>query len=121
MLTRSQFDAACKQFIVKYATYADYLPVTDALKNWVWNEHLSMLGFGYMSRSVIHTWRSQPLARDELSLDSDLDDRCPDDAFALSMPVTHESIITQQWVVYSATFHVPAFYFTMHNSTGSPL
>jgi hypothetical protein len=38
MLTRSQFDAACKQLIAKYAS-GDRSPVTDALKDWVWNEH----------------------------------------------------------------------------------
>jgi hypothetical protein len=71
-----------------------------------------------MSRSVIHTWRSQPLATDELFLDDDLDDACHEgDASALSMPVTHESLIARQYVVYSATFHVPAFYFTIHNSS----
>ena len=39
MLTRPQFDAACKQFIAKYAASANDLSVTDALKSWVWNEH----------------------------------------------------------------------------------
>jgi hypothetical protein len=77
-----------------------------------------MPAFGYMSRSVIHTWRFQPLAIDELPLDGDLDDGYhEDDAAALSMPVTHESLTAQQWIVYSTTFQVPAFYFTMHNSS----
>jgi Autophagocytosis associated protein, active-site domain len=70
-----------------------------------------------MSRSVIHIWRSQPLAMDELPLDGDLNDAClEDDASVLSMSDAHESLIAQQYVVYSATFQVPAFYFTLHNS-----
>jgi ubiquitin-like-conjugating enzyme ATG10 len=136
MLTRSQFDAACKQFIAKYATSTDHSQVTEALKGWVWNEHpvrhcdysihvyvlscclQSMPAFGYMSRSVIHTWRFQPLATETLPPDSDLDDAYhEDDATALTIPVNHESLIAQQWIVYSATFQVPAFYFTMHNSS----
>jgi len=31
------------------------------------------------------------------------------------------SLSSTQYVVYSATFQVPAFYFTIHNSHGSPL
>lgn len=70
-----------------------------------------------MSRRVVYTWRSQPLATDELSLDDGLDDSSPvDDASELAMS-THESLTAQQYVVYSATFQVPAFYFTVHDSS----
>ena len=75
-----------------------------------------------MSRSVIHTWRSQPLAVDDPLLDGDLDDACHEvDVSTIPMPVIRESLVTQQYVVYSATFQVPAFYFTIHNSSLWPL
>lgn len=74
-----------------------------------------------MSRSVIHTWRSQPLAMEELPdipLNSDLDDvYAEDDPSTISLPVTHECLIAQQCVVYSATFGVPTFYFKIHDSS----
>lgn len=71
-----------------------------------------------MSRRVIYTWRSQPLAIDELSLDDDLEDSSPaDDASELLTTATHESLAAQQYVVHSATFQVPTFYFTIHDSS----
>ena len=71
-----------------------------------------------MSRRVIYAWRSQPLATDELSLGDDLDDSSSaDDASEVFTSAIYESLTAQQYVVHSATFQVPAFYFTIHDSS----
>jgi len=61
----------------------------------------------------------------------DGDDSCPhqdsanevveiDDDATVSH-LTSTRLVSNQYVVYSATFQVPAFYFTIHESNGSPL
>jgi hypothetical protein len=62
--------------------------------------------FGYMSRTTVQTKRTaqQQALEDEEDLDE------------ATAPTDTEPIICQQYVVYSATFQVPTFYFTMHSS-----
>ncbi|KAJ7507720.1 hypothetical protein B0H11DRAFT_1968331 [Mycena galericulata] len=75
---------------------------------WTWREHPSVPGFGYMARSAQHTRRVADRAEEE---DSDP---------ATAAPVA-ETLTCMQYIVYSATFEVPAFYFTLHDASGSPL
>ncbi|KAF7355214.1 hypothetical protein MSAN_01437200 [Mycena sanguinolenta] len=67
-------------------------------------------GYGYMTRSCEHTRRTAPVA--------DASDNDGDDATA---PAPAETLTCKQYIVYSATFQVPAFYFTLHDAGGSPL
>lgn len=67
-------------------------------------------GFGYMARSTVltrHTLQQQALEDEDTFVD------VPDAATA---SVDTEPLICQQYVVYSASFQVPTFYFTMHSS-----
>ena len=67
-------------------------------------------GFGYMARSTVltrHTLQQQALEDEDTSVD------VPDAATA---SVDTEPLICQQYVVYSASFQVPSFYFTMHST-----
>lgn len=74
----------------------------------------SIPGLGYMSRTTIHS-RRQPFC------DTDLDDpeeaRTEEDATVCYVSAQHESLTSRQYVVYSASFQVPAFYFTIHDSS----
>ncbi|KAF8351531.1 hypothetical protein F5887DRAFT_937984 [Amanita rubescens] len=99
MLSRPQFDAACKAYIEEHQ------------QAWSWNEHPTYPNFGYMSRTTVQTKRTAE--QDEETVVDDLDEA--------TAPTDTEPVICQQYVVYSATFQVPTFYFTMHSSQGSPL
>lgn len=70
-------------------------------KHWSWSS-------GYLSRtSLLH--RSSHTLNDG------------DEDPATASPALHDLLTVQQYVVYSPTFRVPTFYFTIHDSTGAPL
>ncbi|KAJ7744520.1 hypothetical protein DFH07DRAFT_834606 [Mycena maculata] len=95
-MLRSEFCAAAHAYLDAHDT------------RWTWREHPSVSGFGYMARSVLHTRRAA-----EKETEQGLDD-------ATAAPAV-ETLTCLQYVVYSATFQVPAFYFTLHDASGSPL
>ncbi|KAJ6516011.1 hypothetical protein C8R45DRAFT_809589 [Mycena sanguinolenta] len=63
-----------------------------------------------MARSCQHTRRAVDLA--------DATDNDGDDATAATPA---ETLTCKQYIVYSATFQVPALYFTLHDAGGGPL
>ncbi|PFH51446.1 hypothetical protein AMATHDRAFT_142570 [Amanita thiersii Skay4041] len=104
MFSRSQFDTACKAYVSKH-------------NKWTWHEHSTFPGFGYMSRTTIQTMRSPINCLDEqLEGSSALDNI--DEATA---PIGIDVLTSQQYVIFSATFQVPTFYFTVHDAKGVPL
>ncbi|KAH7887817.1 hypothetical protein F5I97DRAFT_1804916 [Phlebopus sp. FC_14] len=102
-LTRSQFDQACKEFIRR-----------DRNTGWSWKEHSHLPGFGYMERATL---LSRPLARDTC-IDCGMALDPPDATSAL--PCSVDPLTCQQYVVLSATFRVPTFYFAVYDSSGGP-
>ena len=114
MLSRPQFDDACKAYIARHPNHwtwkehpvcqAFFLPLTNNLsdKNQTWP------GFGYMSRSTVQRRRQQSALQAETQYDDNIDEA--------AASIDTETLTCQQHVVYSATFQVPTFYFTMHNS-----
>jgi len=119
-LTRTQFDIACKSFIEKYHSddYSAHAAAGDCT-GWSWNEHPLTSDFGYMSRTVTLS-TAQDIDKSHPDLDSEHDVvEIDDNATMSNSPLT--SVISNQYIVYSATFQVPTFYFTIHNSNGSPL
>ncbi|KAI0829421.1 hypothetical protein BC628DRAFT_1133832 [Trametes gibbosa] len=83
---------------------------------WSWREHPRVSGLGYLLRTV-HLPRTQVTEPDEES-DMSGDDVAEDESTARS---PQEFLTCKQYVVYSPTFEVPAFYFTLLDSSGSPL
>ncbi|KAK0486901.1 acetyl-CoA acetyltransferase [Armillaria luteobubalina] len=122
MLTRPQFDLACCALVEKYA-HTLSSPATTPLKGWSWNEHTSISGLGYLSRRTIHIHRltsgkdNEDLYTNELCNEEYEE---PQDE-SVAAPSLNTTLICQQYIVYSATFQVPAFYFTIHDHNGSPL
>ncbi|KII94786.1 hypothetical protein PLICRDRAFT_86256 [Plicaturopsis crispa FD-325 SS-3] len=114
-LSRSQFETACKLFIEKS-------PTTSG-KGWTWAEHASVQSLGYMSRRA--TLFSRPNCGSEEegdvfeAFDATMQDGLSDDATLAVSAIS--TLNCRQYVVYSSTFQVPAFYFTIHESSGSPL
>ncbi|EGO01810.1 hypothetical protein SERLA73DRAFT_49353 [Serpula lacrymans var. lacrymans S7.3] len=78
-----------------------------------------------MFRTVRVTRRPGPVIIDHTVSDeySELLEPLGEDEAVLSIPSTTSSVdyVCQQYVVFSATFQVPAFYFSIHNSSGEPL
>ncbi|KAI0352700.1 hypothetical protein OH77DRAFT_1484878, partial [Trametes cingulata] len=114
-LTRAQFEDACRRYIDAHCA-GRHSDVKTFPSGWSWHEHPYVSGLGYLRRTVILP-RSRPAEED--------------DASELSEPLTMndeaasahsgEVLTCRQYVVYSATFEVPTFYFTLHDSSGSPL
>lgn len=66
----------------------------------------------------MHTRRSKSFSMDDHLCVDGFEQAFPDeDAAVLFTPSTSEELISQQYVVFSATFQVPAFYFTLHDTS----
>ncbi|KAK0468299.1 acetyl-CoA acetyltransferase [Desarmillaria tabescens] len=118
MFTRPQFDLACRVLAEKYV-HTVSSPATTPLKGWSWNEHASINGLGYLSRRTMHTRRLTSVYSDNDEIYNEEYEEQQDESTAVAIPDV--TLICQQYIVYSATFQVPAFYFTMHDCNGSPL
>ncbi|KAH9947273.1 hypothetical protein B0H21DRAFT_739613, partial [Amylocystis lapponica] len=118
-LTRTEFEIACKAYIAKYPTESSHLLAKTYSHGWSWKEHASLPHFGYMSRRIL-------LPLDHIEPDDDDDDPLvdeqldPADDGALSACVPNV-LTSEQSVVFSSTYQVPAFYFTLHHNNGAPL
>ncbi|KAI0366408.1 hypothetical protein BV20DRAFT_971929 [Pilatotrama ljubarskyi] len=114
-LTRAQFEDACRRYVDAHS--AGRRPdVKTYPSGWLWNEHSYISGLGYLARTVLLPRKHTP----EVDEASELCEPLAIDDEAVSVPAG-DLLTCKQYVVYSATFEVPAFYFTLHESTGSPL
>lgn len=91
-LTRSLFETACKAFV-------------QHRHDWVWVEHPVSPGFGYMYRTTSLQTRSTI---------SDPPEPVDDPATAVPWP---DHLTCHQSVVFSPTFQVPTFYFSVHDTS----
>ena len=91
MMSRSLFEAACKAYV-------------QHRHDWVWVEH-TLPGFGYMHRTV-------PLQK-PLVISDPLESA--DDPAAALPPPNH--LTCHQSIVFSPTFQVPTFYFSVYDSS----
>jgi hypothetical protein len=72
-------------------------------------------GLGFMSRTrVVHSRKLDPTPSSNAF---EAEPESPYDAAVANVINVHESLTCHQYVVYSATFQVPAFYFTIHDSS----
>ncbi|KAH0840017.1 hypothetical protein J3R83DRAFT_980 [Lanmaoa asiatica] len=94
--SRPLFEAACKAFVQRR-------------HDWAWVEHAVSPGLGYM-------YRTTPLQKH--SATSDPPEFADDPSVAMPAP---DHLTCHQSVVLSPTFQVPTFYFSVYDSTGSPL
>ena len=93
MLARSEFETASRTLVGR--------------DGWEWkDEH----PYGYLQRTKEYAG----VAR---SQDNSLDDMVGEEEDAATASVPSSPTISQQYIVYSATFQVPAFYFTLHDTS----
>ena len=128
MLTRSDFDQACKAYVDAHHN-ARTSGLKDYPTGWTWNEHPVCVcenpplaieahaiqyvpNLGYLSRTVYLPRTSMERTtlgeyEDHVQSISDEDDAV--------CHIPEETQVCNQYIVYSATFGVPAFYFTLHH------
>lgn len=103
MLSRDQFELACHIFAARHS-------------HWSWVSG-GRPGYGYLTRTRYHRWKTpfdsfsyvDSINLEEVEVEED------DQATAqLSEP---PSLIVHEYIVYSASFNVPSFYFTMQDSS----
>jgi ubiquitin-like-conjugating enzyme ATG10 len=126
--TREQFDEACRKFIHAHQSTPPY---QAKLAGWSWKEHnvrrnyiarlfyrfrnvQTLPGFGYMHRMVTLKWRNPESDDTSLEIDDGLD--VADDGTTAPYH-SPDPLTCQQYVVLSATFRVPTFYFSIHGSS----
>lgn len=115
MLTRTHFESACRALAAKYQSESS-LP--SAFHQWTWVEKYP---YNYLTRTKQYFLSSRPTSFADSGLGDDDDLVTEDDQDVATAPVTVETgdVISQQFVVLSASFQVPAFYFTAHNTSVS--
>ena len=132
-LTRTQFDTACKAYID--ARPNDHVSVVKRFPSgWIWREHSVRIsisirwiplyshsnqyiaGLGYLERTVClpQSRRSAQYVEPEDPDENTAPMAEQDDTVCES---SSEVLTCTQYVVHSATFQVPAFYFTLHDSS----
>ncbi|KAH9843816.1 uncharacterized protein C8Q71DRAFT_697129 [Rhodofomes roseus] len=119
-LSRAQFEAACKAYIAAHSTQSVDAVCTFAIhpSGWTWNEHQYVPGLGYMSRFVPLSLNASEASSDKHEDYGLIPDDSEDEA---AVSESREALTCTQSVVFSPTFQVPAFYFTIHRSNGAPL
>ncbi|KAF8913829.1 hypothetical protein CPB84DRAFT_1840622 [Gymnopilus junonius] len=106
MFTRSQFEATCKAFSRRHS-------------EWTWVDGHTP-GYGYLTRTTSHFYKAFNSHSRYLihPASTELENEEEDEATAQpAQPI----LTAREFVVYSASFSVPAFYFTIHDTNGAPL
>jgi ubiquitin-like-conjugating enzyme ATG10 len=99
MLSRSEFELACEAFARRHSSWS-WVPAQRP-------------GYGYLTRLTAHFMTPSILEEDQLFFDQPEED---DSATADAQP-SRQPLSVQEYIVYSASFNVPAFYFTMYNTS----
>ncbi|KAI9001172.1 hypothetical protein BD414DRAFT_452306 [Trametes punicea] len=115
ILTRAQFEQACRRYVEAHPS-SRRSDVRTYPSGWSWHEHPFIVGLGYLARTVYLPQiaaAEADVTNEQIQIDAE-----DDVAIAVN---GEERLICQQYVVFAPTFEVPAFYFTLHDSSGSPL
>ncbi|KAI0334793.1 hypothetical protein GY45DRAFT_1294449 [Cubamyces sp. BRFM 1775] len=114
-LTRAQFEEASRRYVDAHSG-GRCSEVNAHPSGWSWHEHPYVPALGYLSRIVILPRPSGGEANGSEE---------PEDLIAVddeaTAPLPPAQLTCRQYVVYSPTFEVPTFYFTLHDPSGSPL
>ncbi|KAI0254261.1 hypothetical protein BJV78DRAFT_1186621 [Lactifluus subvellereus] len=119
-LTRPQFEHACKALIGSHGHSTSSPLNATILKGWSWAEHPTVTGLGYMSRTALLQCRTRKRDSDLVEEDG-LESGDTIDDPAVARDASSGFLTCGQSIVFSPTFQVPVFYFTVHDSYGAPL
>jgi hypothetical protein len=105
-LSRAEYEYACVSFCEKQRRRDKDDNLLPIRSGWKWNQH-NLRGYGYLSR------KRRLLTECEVP-DSDGD--APEDEATLDSLGSPAAVVVQEFVVYSATYRVPAFCFLIHDA-----
>jgi len=125
-LTRTEFKKACIAFIAKRSTVPpsnEFL--SRGMTGWQWHQHPNLPDIGYMARTgdavrYIPESVSQP-SQTAPDTEHEYTEEVTDTATLVQHLPPSDILVVQQHVVYSPTFQVPSFYFTVHDRAGGHL
>ncbi|KAI5124719.1 hypothetical protein M0805_005357 [Coniferiporia weirii] len=114
-ITRDDYERACRDFVDKHRGSDD-----NVLGGWSWNEHPNYSHLGYLSRKIT-VYSAQNTS--EGGTDTELGDVFEEDDAAAAVTRREQNDILEAWqyIVYSASFQVPAFYFSVNTRSGTRL
>ena len=131
MLTRSRFEEACKAYLDAHPNTRPS-GVKTYPAGWSWSEHAVRAcvyntthsshrhqyvpNLGYLSRTVQLPRNIAPIDHAE---EGELSDPIEDEDDAVCQVLPSDFLTCNQYVVYSVTFGVPTFYFTLHEPSAS--
>jgi len=98
MLSRALFEPACKAFAHRHPQWT-----------WVDGHHP---GYGYLVRTTTHFFRKSSLEQSWCETEELYEEDDPATGKTASPALT-----VQEYIVYSASFSVPVFYFTIHDTS----
>lgn len=104
MLSRTHFEDSSKAFARRHP-------------QWSWTEGHHP-GYGYLTRSTAHVYKSSHAP--SFSPETETEDNMGSELVADDIATAHSAppaLNVQEFIVYSAPFRVPAFYFTVHDTS----
>ncbi|PVG01030.1 hypothetical protein CPB86DRAFT_812614 [Serendipita vermifera] len=122
-LTADNFCEACSAFVQKYSNKShDEIIRRRGLTGWSWIPHSTWPAFGYMTRVTPTKAQDSSLGtydEEQSNEEEDLESLSP----SVMVPSSESPRLFQviQYVVYSASFQVPAFYFVITDEGGTTL
>ncbi|CCA67211.1 hypothetical protein PIIN_01044 [Serendipita indica DSM 11827] len=122
-MTPAEWATCCSTFVDKYSRgqWGEDIRRNGCL-GWTWKPHPTWPAFGYMTRQVTLRYRNsttEPLVESELPEEPDLEGAV--DWNQVSHTRSRRELNSTQYVVYSPSFQVPAFYFVVSDGDGRVL
>ncbi|KIJ56548.1 hypothetical protein M422DRAFT_238173 [Sphaerobolus stellatus SS14] len=121
-LSRTQFQQACEAFIRKQAeTQLNHDFVPRDRQRWQWHNHPAAQHLGYLARMTSAFRRTPnpiPVSLEEDMVFVEVED---ESTLAVHPNPDPATVTVQEYIVYSPTFGVPAFYFIVQDQDGTPL
>lgn len=119
-LTASEFNESCSKFVEKYQDASKTPQSLEVTRNgytgWRFISHPTWPAFSYMTRNTtarrVHSV-SATAALEPWPEDGDLEEAMP--SYILQQESKNEVLTVVQYIVYSPTFRVPAFYFLIYD------
>jgi hypothetical protein len=111
-ITRAEFEKKCIEFVEAHRQPVDNAYLISMLDGWEWVSH-SLTGYGHLHRQ--RTFASHPLKpAGDMEEDATINEE--EDTAAIHTHQSAELITVHEYVVFSATYQLPAYCFNVFKS-----